>query len=152
VALPDNKVVPDTATVSGLDFARPRATDSWRDDVVLQRRDEWQVRRRAMLGISGIPASIQVNVPDSVTRNQPFTVSSSHHGSTSCTVLDTNEVSYSGQTAVLSPYVLEKVVGACTLDLRTFTQTAQVTFVNPGPATIRVIGRDTIVTRTTFVR
>ena len=127
------------------------APDSLRVDVVVKRSDVQIVRRRAVLG-SAYNVPIVVTVPDTVDRNQPFTVSSSHHGSTSCTTLDTVEVAYGGQTAVLSPYVFEHTGGACTADLRRFTQSAQVTFVNPGPATIQVIGRDTTVTRTTFVR
>ena len=114
VTTPNTNVVADTIRGVQPPFDMP---DSLRVDVVLDRRDVQTLRLRAALGpLYGLAAVVLV--PDSVDRNQPFTVSSSHRGSTSCTTLDTVEVAQSAGQATLSPYVFERIGGGCTADLR----------------------------------
>ncbi len=109
------------------------------------------IRHLADLG-GGEFIPLQVTVPDTVSRNTAFSVSIAYYGSGSCTRLDEVELRLSGSVATLRPYVKVPRSGDCSADLHKFTTDAAVMFSAPGPAQVRVVGRDTTVVRLTTVR
>ena len=110
-------------------------------------------REPAVLGNRGVP--VRIVVPDTVTRGQPFTMSLTHYGSSSCKELEL-EVNQAGPVVTLRPFRIIPKNTACTDDFAATTVNVNLTFTQAGQTEIRTIGRfegrDTTVVRRTFVR
>ena len=87
---------------------------------------------------------VRVEVPESVQRNQDFTVKVTTYGG-GCITKGTTEVKVEGRLALITPYdwVVTRLPPnwACTLDLRLLEHTATLRFSEPGTAQIQIRGR-----------
>lgn len=76
-----------------------------------------------------------LTVPATASAGEPFTVTITTAGSSSCHVRSETEVEIEGDTAVITPYDTFEL-GNCTADLEAFDHEVSVTFDDAGAATV----------------
>jgi hypothetical protein len=94
-----------------------------------------------LIPIDRFPELEVLHVPVEVIANQPFTVTVITHDSSSCTISDGAEVELVGLIATITPMDRKKP-GPCTLDLALHPRDVQLSFSEPGRATIRIVGQN----------
>ena len=89
-------------------------------------------------------SSIQaIKFPADIVAGEPFTVTITTLGSSSCTRADGAVLNLSSSLAVITPYDRVAPDGTgCTRDLRAFPRDVSVTLSRAGQATIRIVARD----------
>jgi hypothetical protein len=90
--------------------------------------------------------------PDTVTVHQPFTVTVTTFGSSTCTRPARVDVSINALVATLVAYDDQRTCGDCTADLHSFPRAVEVRFAVTGQAIVRLTGLDSTVERTVVVR
>jgi hypothetical protein len=104
--------------------------------------DDWQ---RVVGTIDPLLSSVQlVFIPEGITAGQPFTVTVTTVGSSSCTRAAGADLAVSGGSATITPYDEIRTGSdlACTDDLRPFPRDITLTLPSAGTAEIRIHGRD----------
>jgi hypothetical protein len=105
------------------------------------------------LGVIGYPDDTRIETPVAVEPGESFTVTVRTYGANGCWRKNRTQVTVVGQQAVVSPFdVYRRGRGiACTDMVVDILHTAELTFVQPGPARITIAGRDGVVERTVIV-
>lgn len=99
--------------------------------------DDW----RRVIGVLDTDIA-PIEVPATIFADQPFTVTISTVGSSTCTRADGATVDGEGNTATVTPWDNIAPEGSvCSRDLRPFPRNVTVTFESAGPATLRIRNR-----------
>jgi hypothetical protein len=82
-----------------------------------------------------------IRAPERVAVNQAFAITVITYGSSSCITPEGADVAVTGRVAVVTPYDrVPRGEVACTDDLAPHPRPVRITFAEPGPALIRVVG------------
>lgn len=106
-----------------------------------------------LIPVDRFPELTVLDVPPEVRANQPFTITVTTYGSSSCTIIDGADVQVTGVVALITPYDRQPVGNiACTADLALHPRNVPVTLSTAGRTTIRIIGQNFDGKRTTKER
>ena len=97
-----------------------------------------------LVPIDKFPDLIVIDVPPEVHANQPFTVTITTYGSSSCTTVDGEDVQVTDVVVEITPYDRQPIGDnvVCTADLASHPRDVVVTLSTLGHATIRVVGQN----------
>ena len=97
-----------------------------------------------LVPIDKFPDLIVIEVPPEVHANQPFTVTVTTYGSSSCTTVDGADVQVTDVVVEITPYDRQPIGDnvVCTADLASHPREVVVTLSTLGHTTIRVVGQN----------